>query len=183
MAEFFISCQFSRQKTLSQWTEWYKTDTQFFQQGKNFLFRFPPPQGIFALQGRDRANGVSATYRFRTRFGQTEMFDLAFPDQIADGTCHVLNGNIRIDTVLIKRSITSVFRRFKDASATSRICSGRLSFAIHAPPFSGSGVKPNLVADHELVTDGGQCLAKQFFLGKRSVDFGRIEKLTPRSMA
>ena len=68
----------------------------------------------------------------------------------------------------------SVRSRFSEASATSRICSGRLSRPDAAR--SRDLVKPNLVAITTLFADRLQRLADQLLIGVRAIDLGGVEE-------
>ena len=45
---------------------------------------------------------MRATNRLHARFGQPEVFDLAFADQILHGPRHLLDRDVRVDAVLIE---------------------------------------------------------------------------------
>lgn len=62
-----------------------------------------PHQGIFALYGGDRADGMGLANGFWADFAQAEMFCLAFTDQIGNGSGRIFNRNLRVETVLIKQ--------------------------------------------------------------------------------
>ena len=68
------------EKALAQRAERHEADSQFLKRGQHFLLRLAPPQRIFALQGCDRLYRMCATDRRHAGFGQTEMPDLALPD-------------------------------------------------------------------------------------------------------
>ncbi|MNC36837.1 hypothetical protein D3C75_853800 [compost metagenome] len=55
------------------------------------------------MQGSDRLYGMRTTNGLCARFGQTEMFDFAFRDQVFHCTRNIFNGDIRVDTVLIQQ--------------------------------------------------------------------------------
>ena len=71
--------------------------------------------------------------------------------------------------------MTSVLSRLSEASATSLMCSGRLSSPA-CLPVSGSNVEPELGGDHHLLAEGRQRFAHEFFVGERAVDFGGVEE-------
>ena len=48
--------------------------------------------GIFTLQRGDRLYGMRTTNGLRTRFGQTEMLNFAFSDQIFYGARNIFDG-------------------------------------------------------------------------------------------
>ena len=45
--------------------------------GNHFLFRFSPPQRVFALERRDGLDGVRAADGLHARLGEAEVLDLA----------------------------------------------------------------------------------------------------------
>ena len=55
------------------------------------------------MYGGDRADGMGPANGFRADFAQAEMFCLAFADQIGNGSDHIFNRNLRVETVLIKQ--------------------------------------------------------------------------------
>jgi hypothetical protein len=69
----------------------------------------------------------------------------------------------------------SVFRRLSEASATARICSGRLSRPSCGPPWR-VGREAEFGGDHDLAAQRRQRFADQFFIVERAVDFGGIEE-------
>jgi hypothetical protein len=48
-------------------------------------------------------NGVGTADRLRARLGQPEVFDLALLNQFLHGARDVLDGNVRVDAVLIQK--------------------------------------------------------------------------------
>ncbi len=70
--------------------------------------------------------------------------------------------------------MTSVFRRFSAASATSRICSGRLFMPLWPP--SVVKVEAELGGDHHLVAHRRQRLAEQFLVVVGAIGLGGVEE-------
>jgi len=68
------------EEPLAERAERHEPDAEFLERGQDFRFRFPPPQRVFALQGSDRLDGVRTADGLDARFGQSEVFHLAFPD-------------------------------------------------------------------------------------------------------
>ena len=62
-----------------------------------------PPQRVFALEGRHGLDRVGATDRLHTGFGQAEVLDLAFLNQILHRPRDVFDRHVRVNTVLIER--------------------------------------------------------------------------------
>ena len=86
----------------------------------------------------DRLNRVGAANRLRSGFGQPEVLHLALLDQVFHRTGDVLDRHVRVDAVLIEQIDTSVLSRLSDASATSLMCSGRLSSPACLPVFGST---------------------------------------------
>jgi hypothetical protein len=61
------------------------------------------PQQVLALHGRHGEHGVRAADRRGARLGQAEVFHLALRDQFADRPRHVLDGDARVDAVLVEQ--------------------------------------------------------------------------------
>src|SRR5712692_5507884 len=59
--ELRIFADLAGEEALTKRTEWDESDPEFLQCGQHFLFRFSPPQGVFALECSDRLNGMCAT--------------------------------------------------------------------------------------------------------------------------
>ena len=66
-------------------TERDEADAEFLERRQDLALGLAPPQGVFALQRRDRQDGVRAADRLRTSLGQTEVLHFALADQIPDG--------------------------------------------------------------------------------------------------
>ena len=56
----------SREEAFAQRTEWNEADPEFLERRQQFLFRSSPPQRVFALDCRDRLDGVCAADRFHS---------------------------------------------------------------------------------------------------------------------
>ena len=70
--------------------------------------------------------------------------------------------------------MTSVRRRFSEASVVRRMCSGRLSSP--AGLLLGIECEAELRRDDDAVTDGSEGLAHQVLVGERSVDLRGVEE-------
>ena len=90
------------EKAFAQRAERHEADAEIFQRRQDFLFRFAPPERIFALQRGDRLHGVGAADRLHTRLREAEVFDLAFRDQLFDRARDVLDRHVGIGAVLIE---------------------------------------------------------------------------------
>src|SRR5207245_9810002 len=79
--------------------------------------------------------------------------------------------------------MTSVLSRLSEPSATSLMCSGRLLRAVHLPPSSGLGAKPNLVAMTTRSRNGASASPTSSSLVKGPYTSAVSKKVTPRSTA
>ena len=102
VAEGGVSADLAGQKTFAERRERHKADAQFFQHGKYLGLRLAPPHRVFALQRRDRLNGMGAPDGLSACLGQSEMPDLALGDQFFDCARNIFNRDIRIDAVLVE---------------------------------------------------------------------------------
>src|SRR6266481_851303 len=75
----------TREEALAERAERNEADPQFLKSWQNLLLRLSPPQRVFALEGSDGLNGMSAPDRLRACFGQSEVLDHAFLDQVLQG--------------------------------------------------------------------------------------------------
>ena len=66
----------------AQWAEGYEADAQFLANRQHLRFGLTPPEGVFALDRRDRLNRMRAADGRGARFTQAEVLDLALRDQI-----------------------------------------------------------------------------------------------------
>ena len=71
--------------------------------------------------------------------------------------------------------MASTRSRLREASATSLICSGRLSRPT-CLPVAGSSLNPNLRSDDHLSPEGREGFAHEFFVRERAVDLGGVEE-------
>jgi hypothetical protein len=116
---------------------------------------------------------MRATDRRHPRFRQAEVFDLAFLDQVLHRSRHVLDGDVRIDAVLIEE--------IDPIGPESR--QGRLG---HLPDMHGPAVQAVLFAvfeleselgrNHDLIAHRAQRFAHELFVGEGAIRFRRIEE-------
>ena len=66
-------------------------------------FRFAPPQGVLALQRRDRLYGVGASDGVDPCFGHPEVPDLADGDELLHRAGDILDRHIGVDAVLVEQ--------------------------------------------------------------------------------
>ena len=79
-----------------------KPDAQLLQGRQKRLFGSTPPQRVLALDRRDRLDGVCPPDRRDARFGEPEVPDLARGDQVLHRPGHILDGNVRVDSMLVE---------------------------------------------------------------------------------
>jgi hypothetical protein len=77
-----------------------EADAKFAQQRQQLGFRIADPEGVFSLQRGDRVHGVSAPDCGGAGLGQADVADLALGDQLGQSADGVLDGGLRVDTVL-----------------------------------------------------------------------------------
>src|SRR4029077_8852630 len=75
--ELRIFADLSGEEAFSQRAKWNEADSEFSESGHYFLFRFSPPQRVFALECSDRLDGMCATDRLHACFGKSEVLHLA----------------------------------------------------------------------------------------------------------
>ncbi len=63
----------------AQRAERHEADPEFLAGRQHFLFNLSPPQRVFALDGRDRLDGVGAPDGLRAGFRKAEVLHLALP--------------------------------------------------------------------------------------------------------
>ena len=149
----------ARQKSLAKRTEGHEADAEFFENRHYLLSRFPPPQRIFALKGRDLLHGMRSANVLHARFREAEMQDLSFGDQFLDRAGNVFHRHIRVDTVLIEQvdavgpeAFERAFHRRADA----------LRRAVHSA--AARNVEAEFRGDNDTVADGLQSLADNFLV-------------------
>ena len=93
----------AREEALAQRAERNEADPEFLERRQHLLLRLSPPQRVFALERGDRLDRVRAADRLHACFGQAEVLDLAFLDQVLHRAGHVFDRHVRIDAVLIEQ--------------------------------------------------------------------------------
>ncbi len=106
------------------------------------------------------------------------MLDLAFPDQVPDGSCHILDRHVRVDTVLVEEiddiglePLQGSFRHFPDVLGAAIETRLLVRFRVD--------VEAELGRDHDLVKHGCQCLADDLFVREGTIHLGGIEEGDP----
>ena len=106
--------------------------------------------------------------------GQAEVFDLALPDQILDGSRDVLDRHVRIDTVLIEQvdaiGAQPFQRRIGDLPDMLRP-------AVHAKVRDRRAeCVAELGRDHDLVAERSEGFAHEFLVPVRAIGLGGVEE-------
>ena len=158
----------------SERTEGHEADAELLEGGQDRLFRLAPEEGVLALQGRDRLHRVSSADGVDTGLGQTEVSDLAGVDELLDGAGDLLDGDVRVDTVLVEQ-VDRV-----GAQATQRALDGGADVV---GPAGDAGLVAVLVegeaelgGDDDLVADRLEGLADELLVVERTVDLGGVEE-------
>ena len=71
--------------------------------------------------------------------------------------------------------MVSTLSRLSEPSATSLMCSGRLSRPTARLPVRIE-LEAELGRDHDLVAEGRERFADELFVRERAIDFGRVEE-------
>ena len=142
--------------------------------GRISVLGLAPPQRIFALQRGDRLHRVRAADRLHAGFGQAEVLDLAFADQVLHRARDVLDRHVRIDAVLIEQIDAIGLQPLQRGL-------GDLPDVLGPAVQAGSADRwPNFEAelggDHDLVAERRERLADQLLVGERAVDLGGVEE-------
>src|SRR5580765_4260158 len=116
---------------------------------------------------------VRPTDRLQAGFGQPEMFDLAYTNQILHGSRDVFDWDVRVDPVLIEE-VDSI--RLEALQG----CVGDLADvrwpAIEPALVAAFEREAELRRDYHLIANGGERFAHQLFVREGTVGFGRVEE-------
>src|ERR1700730_527644 len=164
----------SRKKTSSQRAKWNKTDSEFLQRRQYLLFRLSPPQRIFVLHCRHRLHCMCATDGLHSWLRKTEVLDLSFLNHVLHRSRHIFYRHIGIDTMLVEQiddvAPESLQRSFGDLLDVlwPAIQADLLTFRTNFETEFGGY--------HYLLAERSKRFAHKFFVCKRAVHFGGIEK-------
>src|SRR2546425_6393374 len=115
---------------------------------------------------------MCAADRLHSRFGKSEVLDLAFPDQVLHRSRDVFDRHIRVDTVLVEE-IDEVglqsLERALDALLDVLGPTVRHLLPVVDP-------EPELGGDDHLTAKGGKGFADELFVREGTVDLGGVEK-------
>jgi hypothetical protein len=89
-------------ETGAQRAERHEVNAELLEHWQKLCFRSPPEQRILTLDCRHGLDGMYTTDRLHACFRQTEVLDLAFGDQLLDGTSHIFDRHFRINAVLVE---------------------------------------------------------------------------------
>ena len=121
----------------------------------------------------DRLDGVRAADRLHARFGQAEVLDLAFADQVLHRAGDVLDRHVGIDAVLIEEidavGLEPLQRRVGHLADVR-------GPAVEAGLLSVLEPEPELGRDHHLVANRSERFADELFVRERPVHLGGVEE-------
>ena len=107
------------------------------------------------------------------RFGQPEVPDLAFANQVFDRTGDVFDRHVGVDAVLVEEvdpiGLEPLQRRLRHLANVRRP-------AVQSSRLAVVELEAELGGDHNLIAHWTKRLADQFFVRERSVGFGRVEE-------
>jgi hypothetical protein len=165
----------SRQEPLPERAERNEADPELLERRQNLRFRLSEPDRVFALEGRDALDGMSTTNRLSSRFGESEVLDLALLDQVFHRPSHVFDSHVGVDAMLIEQvdrfDLESLERGLSDLLDV-------LGATIQASLLQRRGIESEseLRGDRDLPMERTEGFAHELFVRKRTVDFGRIEE-------
>jgi hypothetical protein len=81
----------------------HQADAEFLQGRYHFLLWGSRPERIFALEGRERLDGVCAADRLHAGFRKAEVLDLALLDQRFHRAGDVFDGHVWVHPVLVEQ--------------------------------------------------------------------------------
>ena len=132
------------------------------------------PQGVLALNGGDRVDRMGAADRLGTRLGQPEVLHLAVLNQFLHGAGDVLDGYVRVHTVLIQQvdggHVQALQHRVDDLTNVLGSAVDAMARAVRVDPESELG------GDHDFFAQRRQRLADELFVRERTVGFSGIEE-------
>ena len=79
-----------------------EADAELFEGRDDLGFGAAPPEGVLVLEGGDGLDGVGAADGLDAGFGEAEVLDLAFGDELLDGAGDVFDGDLGVDAVLVE---------------------------------------------------------------------------------
>src|SRR5581483_3552899 len=173
--DIFGFLELTGQKTAAERAIGDEANAQLANCGEEIVFRIARPQRVFGLEGGDGMYAVGAANGCRGGFRQTQVANLALPDEIGHGADGLLNRRFGIDAVLVIE-IDEI-----DVQALERgiaACPDVFGAAVDTQEFS---IRRALVAElgrqHNLITTSLNSLAYQDLILERAVHVGGIEEI------
>jgi hypothetical protein len=162
------------EKPSSEGAEGHEPDAHLLERRKDLLLGLSPPERVLALQNGDRLHGVGAADGRHGGLRHAEVPDLALRNQVPDGSGDILDGNARIDTMLIEE-IDPICLEPPERGLGNLSNVGRATVdAGHL--FALLDFEAELGREDDLVPDRRQGFADQLFVRERTVDFGGVEE-------
>jgi hypothetical protein len=144
----------ARQERHGQRAPAHEANLQLFADRQDVRFRVARHYGVFVLNRRNGLDRVRAAKRLRARFGEAEMQNLPFRDQIPDSPCDVLDRDGGIDTVLIEEINAIRLESLQHAvNGQSDVVGPAVKATQHSPGFQVD-VPAKLRGDHHLIANG-----------------------------
>src|SRR5690606_29028025 len=91
------------EEPLAERAKWNKADAELLQYRNDIRLTVPVPQGILALDGRDRLDGMGAADRLRSGLGEPEVLHLALGDEVFHRPGDIFDRRNRVDAVLVQQ--------------------------------------------------------------------------------
>jgi len=174
--EFGVLVDLPGEEASAERAEGNESDSEFFERGKNFLFRLTPPERVLTLERRDGLNFVRAADGSHACFGEAEVLHLALLDQIPDGAGDVFDGNIGIHAVLVEEVYDVGLEALERGVGDFADVLGTAVEAGGTADRGGINYPAEFRGDDDLVAEGREGFADKFFVDVRAVNFGGIEE-------
>jgi len=165
----------AREEALAQRAVGNEADSEFLEGRKYLLLGLPPPQRIFALDRGDRLDCMSTTDCLYARLGKSEVFHLAFPDEVLHRAGDVFDRNVRVHTVLIEE-IDGIDLEPLERGLGNLLDVLRPTIQTPLLPRIRIEIEAELGCDHDLSADRSQGFAYELFIRERTVDFSGVEE-------
>ena len=107
LSNVVLSSICAREEALAKRAERNEADAELLERRQHLRFGLSPPQRVLALERRHGLDGVGAADRLRAGFGEAEVLDLAFLNQLLHRAGDVFDRHVRIDAVLIEADRSS----------------------------------------------------------------------------
>jgi hypothetical protein len=155
-------------------TEWHEPDAELRQGGQDLVLGLAPEQGVLTLQRRDGLHCMGAADRSDAGLGHPEVVDHAGLDELFDGAGDVLDGDVRVDAVLVEQ-VDGL-----GPQATEGTLDGGADVVRSAGDTDLLAVlverEPELCGDDDILADGLQCLSHQLLVVEGAVDLSGVEQ-------